>query len=140
MQDKQAQLPAMAQELADVIGVEKTMKLVEGKRKTKSRSLYVPSPSRMNKSHWLVQTIGQEAAQELAQEYAGEPLTIPKCSSFIKLERNKKIVQMRQQGVRYQDIADNLGMTVSAVKMVYSRWMSAHREHKGGGVSISGTA
>lgn len=140
MQFKQEQLPAMAQELADVIGVEKTLELVKGKRKTKSRSLYVPSPTRMRSSHWLVQTIGEKAAQELAQEYAGEPLTIPKCSSFIKLERNKRIIQMRQQGHRYQDIADSLGMTVSAVKMVYSRWMSTQSNNSKTRYDVSGTA
>lgn len=126
MEMQREQLPFTAQDIAEVIGVEKTMELVRGKQKTKCRSLYVPSPSRMKSSHWLVQTIGEEAARELSQEYAGEPLTIPKCSSVIKLERNKRIIQMRQQGVRYQAIADALGMNVSAVKMVYSRWMHAH--------------
>lgn len=129
MEMQRRQLPSTAQEIAEVIGVEKTMELVRGKQKTKCRSLYVPSPNRMKSSHWLVQTIGEEAARELSQEYAGEPLTIPKCSSVIKLERNKRIVQMRQQGFRYQDIADTLGMNVSTVKMVFSRWMYAHRHN-----------
>jgi sulfite reductase beta subunit-like hemoprotein len=129
MEMQRRQLPSTAQEIAEVIGVEKTMELVRGKQKTKCRSLYVPSPNRMKSSHWLVQTIGEEAARELSQEYAGEPLTIPKCSCVIKLERNKRIVQMRQQGFRYQDIADTLGMNVSTVKMVFSRWMHAHRHN-----------
>lgn len=125
MQSEIVQLPPTAQEIASVIGVEKTLQLVRGKQKEKSRSLYVPSPARMHSSHWLVKTIGEDAALELAHEYAGEPLTIPRCSSFTKLERNSRIIRMRQQGLRYQEIADALGMGMSAVKMVYSRWVKS---------------
>lgn len=140
MQIQNDALPSTAQEIAEVIGVEKTLELVKGKRETGCRSLYVPRPDNMHSSHWLVKTIGEQAAQKLAREYAGEPLTIPRCSSLSKLERNKKIIAMRQKGLRYQDIAEALGMTVSAVKMVYSRWMHSQRTMNDDGYYTSGNA
>ncbi|MEZ0576856.1 helix-turn-helix domain-containing protein [Halodesulfovibrio aestuarii] len=127
MQPEKAYLPATAQGIADVIGFEKTMALVRGKRQSKCRSLYVPAPDRMKPSHWLVQTIGEESARDLATEYAGEPLTIPKCSSVTKLERNRQIIQMREQGMTHQDVARAMDMSVSSVKTVYYRWLKAQR-------------
>ncbi len=120
---QQATLPATAQAIADVIGIEKTMELVRGKQQDKCRNIYVPAPSRMRPSHWLIQTIGEDAARELAAEYAGEPLSIPKCSGLIKQQRNRQIIQMRCEGLTHLEIARAMGMSVSSVKTVYYRWL-----------------
>lgn len=120
---QQANLPTTVQAIANVIGMEKTMELVRGKQRDKCRSLYVPAPERMRASHWLIKTIGEEAAYELAAEYAGEPLSIPKCSGLIKEERNRKIIELRRQGLAHHEIAHAMGMSVSSVKTIYYRWM-----------------
>lgn len=123
MQQQQANLPATAQEIAEVIGIEKTMQLVRGKQQDKCRSLYVPTIKRLRPSHVLVQILGPDVARELAEEFGGIQLTLPKCRSAFNEERNQKIIQMRQQGVKYQDIAVALGCSVASAKTVYARWM-----------------
>lgn len=122
MQLQHANLPETAQQIADVIGYEKTMELVRAKQGDKCRSLYVPTSGRLKDSHLLVQTLGVEAARELANEFAGYTLSLPRCPSVFKQERNKKVIQMRQQGMKYQSIAEELDMELEAVKAIYYRW------------------
>lgn len=122
MQLQHANLPETAQQIADVIGYEKTMELVRAKQGDKCRSLYVPTSGRLKDSHLLVQTLGVEAARELANEFAGYTLSLPRCPSVFKQERNKKVIQMRQHGMKYKAIAEELCMSVDAVKKVYQRW------------------
>lgn len=120
----QQQLPPTAQAIASVIGIDKTMELVSNKRQTRSRTLHVPHPERLRPSHWLIQTLGEKAAFELAHEYAGETLSIPRCTHLAKQERNRRIINMRHNGSTYSEIASGMSMTISAVKMVYRRWFN----------------
>lgn len=126
MQLQHANLPETAQAIADVIGVEKTLELVRAKKQDKCRSLYVPTSRRLRPSHVLVQILGADVARELAEEFGGIQLTLPKCSSVFNEGRNRKIIQMRQQGMKYRDIADELCMSLDAVKKIYRRWMKAN--------------
>ncbi len=122
MQLQHANLPETAQQIADVIGVEKTLELVGGERCQHSREVYVPK--RLRENHWLLELIGREAATQLSKEFPGIRLPLP--TTLNKIERNRKIVHMRQQGMKYRDIADALCMSVSSVKMAYSRWVKSN--------------
>lgn len=119
MQLQHANLPETAQAIADVIGVEKTLELVRGEKCQHSREVYVPK--RLRENHWLLELIGREAAIQLSKEFPGIRLPLP--TSLSKIERNRKIVHMRQQGMKYRDIADELCMSTDAVKKVYQRWV-----------------
>jgi DNA-binding NarL/FixJ family response regulator len=95
------------------------MELVRGKQRQHSREVYVPKRLRAN--HWLLESIGREAATQLSKEFPGIRLPLP--SSLDKLERNNRIIQMRHQGETYKAIAEHMGMSVDTVKAVYYRWM-----------------
>ncbi|WP_430735158.1 Mor transcription activator family protein [Halodesulfovibrio aestuarii] len=125
MQLQHANLPETAQQIADVIGVENTMELVRAKQ-GKGQFLYVPTSKRLRPSHVLVQILGAEVARELAEEFGGIQIKLPKCRSLLNEDRNQKIIQMRQQSMKYHDIAVELCMSVSSVKMTYSRWIKSH--------------
>ena len=121
MQLQHANLPETAQQIADVIGVEKTLELMRNKRRQHSREVYVPK--RLRENHWLLKSIGYEAATQLSKEFPGIRLPLP--SSLDKFERNNRIIQMRHQGETYKVIAERMGMSVDTVKAVYYRWMKA---------------
>ena len=129
MQLDYAQLPETAQVIADVIGVEKTLQLARLPQVSNNRSVYIPTPKRLGDSHWLVQALGETTARKLSEEYPGFQLSLARCTSAVKRQRNEKIVAMREQNVSNADIAKEFGMTVSAVKMVYSRWCKAQTTH-----------
>lgn len=121
MQLQHANLPETAQQIADVIGVEKTLELVGGEKCQHSREVYVPK--RLRENHWLPELIGREAATQLSKEFPGIRLPLP--TSLSKIERNNRIIQMRHQGETYKVIAERMGMSVDTVKAVYYRWMKA---------------
>jgi hypothetical protein len=81
------ELPESVQEIADVIGREQALRLIEGLPKYRSGSpgkqctkvmLYVPK--RLKPGHLLIELIGQEGAERLVRVFGGEQL-YPACCS-----------------------------------------------------------
>ncbi len=97
--DKEA-LPKSLREMADIIGIEAVVKLVEAKGGT---ALYV---RRLSSPHWVVESIiGEQKAKLLGENYGSETIYIPKCSGIKTETRNHNIRAMYDNGESADTIA-----------------------------------
>ena len=81
-------LPYILQDLAGLIGLPLTMRLVE---EYGGIRLYIPK-GEMADNHALVKLVGREAAEKLQREYGGEPhMDIPLALASVRAVRNAEI-------------------------------------------------
>lgn len=108
------QLPPMAAKLADLIGSDNAIALIEQARQGKGkRHIYVPL--RPKPENNLVQVIGMEAAKKLAQVYGGQEIQIPKCKVIDRAQRTAEIKRMAADGITRVNIAKHFGMSARQV-------------------------
>ena len=82
-----AELPGVVGELAELLGVDKALALVEAYGGVQ---LYVPQT--MTADHRLVKMIGPEAAGKLSDRYGGELIrSIPRCAAYVRSARDQEI-------------------------------------------------
>lgn len=114
------ELPGCAQEIADVIGREKTLYLIGNLPRSSSRSwrvvLYVPK--RMPADHQLVRLLGYEAAEKLRRHFGGEILQPSNCNVVYRKARNENARRMAADGMPIQQIADILELTPRQVRNI----------------------
>lgn len=86
-EDKNEKLPKSVQEIADVIGREKALRLVKCWRKhysggegKKSYRTYIYIPRRIRREHPLVQILGFKYARRMVRHFGGEGLMVAGCS------------------------------------------------------------
>lgn len=79
-------LPFIVQDLANIIGLADTLKLVDHYKGT---SMWVPAEFKPD--HILCKIIGAESFIKLTKSYGGEALEIPKCEDALRAVRNEKI-------------------------------------------------
>lgn len=114
-------LPGVAQEIADVIGRQRTLYLLgqlprcvgggapyPGK-KASQVVLYVPKAP--DGSHPLVRLMGQDDASALAEAFGGELLKPPTCAEIYRTFRNASIVKMASDGVSGPELATIFALT-----------------------------
>ena len=113
-------LPRSVQEIADVIGHDLAVRLVEMLPRAYTKChpagkciLYVPK--RLPLDHRLVQLIGWEAAQKMCQAFGGEILHPATCSALTIHERNLRIMELIKKKVPVSQIAKEFGLTESHV-------------------------
>lgn len=121
-------LPGVAQEIADVIGVERALYLigqlprciagVKGHRSARVM-LYVPQTLRPN--HRLVGILGYADAQRLVDAFGGESLQPPTCAELARRWAHKAIIDLHREGVRPVEIAFLMGRTQRSVAQVLAR-------------------
>uniref|UniRef100_B8DKX5 Mor transcription activator domain protein n=1 Tax=Nitratidesulfovibrio vulgaris (strain DSM 19637 / Miyazaki F) TaxID=883 RepID=B8DKX5_NITV9 len=85
-------MPAMAREIAGLIGMPDTLRLVEALGGTT-----FPVPKRGNKLGelrfcMLEQAVGVKAAEILCQQYGGTNLYIPRCADVLRKIRNAELI------------------------------------------------
>lgn len=108
------QLPPMAAKLADLIGSDNAIALIEHARQGKGkRHIYVPLRPKPESN--LVQVIGIEAAKTLAQVYGGQEIQIPKCKVIDRAQRTAEIKRMAADGMTRVNIAKHFGMSARQV-------------------------
>jgi hypothetical protein len=117
------QLPRSVQEIADVIGRDLALKLVESLPRAYSPChpsgqviLYVPKYLRPD--HHLVALLGWEAARRLAHTFGGEMLMPAICYGLRSGERNSAILSMRASGATQQDIAREFRVSARHVRNI----------------------
>lgn len=89
------QLPASIQEIAEVIGVAETLRLVEiwgGSR------MFIPKEPDGTCGRILMEKVGQESARLLIARYGGEAVYIPLCAAAMRAARNRVLVDEYDQG------------------------------------------
>lgn len=100
-------LPRNVQDVADVIGRDAALTLVDSLPRAMNRPwqswLYVPQ--RIRADHALVLLMGWDVACKLVRAFGGEMLTLSNCSYSRKDQRDDAIRSMRASGASVQDVA-----------------------------------
>jgi hypothetical protein len=114
------ELPQSAQEIADVIGREKTLLLIGRLPRSPSRcwrvNLYVPK--RMPLDHWLIDLLGFEDAEKLRRMFGGEILQPSNCNQIAREFRNREVRRMSAAGMNSHEIAQAVDLTPRQVRNI----------------------
>lgn len=125
--DEQVPLPKSVQEVAEVIGREKALKLA-GKA---NGCLYVPYPKRITESHFIAQVIGLESAKMLAEEFPGFILHLATCRFLYTAWRDRSIHRMRSSGESVGNIAELFKITPRHVRNILNKPMYVETSPEG---------
>lgn len=109
-------LPPRLAELAQVIGLPATLRLVEARGGTR---IYVPEQA--TDDHWLVPLIGLPALQQLAATHAREYLELDRAAAALRAARDRHIVAQVQAGASTAKIALQCGLTQRQVFNILAR-------------------
>ena len=107
-------LPPTAARLADLIGSEATLTLLNHARRADGRC-YVYVPLRPRPGKQLVDLIGMAAAVTLAKEYGGHDIQLPKCAAIDRAHRDVEIKRMAEEGATRASIARRFGISARHV-------------------------
>lgn len=107
--------PKTMQRLAEYIGERRVRLLV---REYRGQRLYVPKHATEN--HYLVETIGFEALENLSFAMGGLYITVPLCKRITNEYRNAKIKVHRQKGLSFADLIDSYNLSHSSLKLILS--------------------
>jgi hypothetical protein len=114
------ELPPSAQEIADVIGREKTLFLIGSLPRSPSRNwrvnLYVPR--RMALDHWLITLLGFDDAEKLRREFGGMILQPSNCANVHRGFRNREVRRMAAEGTPAHEIAAAVDLTPRQVRNI----------------------
>ena len=121
-----AELPRSVREIAEVIGVERSLYLVGQLPRCYERDhrypaarrscviLYVPKTLRPD--HPLVAILGWPDASKLTKAFGGEILQPGNCMDVYRRFRDKAIVQMLHQGIPSSHIAEMMGLSERQIR------------------------
>lgn len=96
-------LPATAQYLVDIIGLDATIDLV---KEEGGNELKIPSAVAGTSRMWdrLVEVIGPTAAKALVQRCANTAIYVPTCAAALRLVRNREIIRRYDAGEPFDSI------------------------------------
>lgn len=101
-------LPASARDLAGLIGLPATLRLVEGWGGV--MRLYVPKA--VPQDHELARALGLEAARALSRVFGGDYLpSVPRCADALRQARNRALLRRRAEGASPATLALEFGLT-----------------------------
>ena len=116
-------LPSSVREIAEVIGREATMYLIgqlprcyAGADGKKANKVIMYVPKRLSPNHRLVELLGWHAAQQLVRAFGGEILYPANCGHLEARLRNRRILEMLDQGIPSVQVAEEMGVTVRYVR------------------------
>lgn len=111
-----ADYPGVFQELAQLIGADATGILVA--HYGGGAPLYIPH--KVKSSHPVSLLLGQEVAQQLADEFGGLAVEIPRNVAFQKKRRDTLILADRAAGMSQNDVARKYQLTVRTIRKITS--------------------
>ena len=110
-------LPASARDLAGLIGLPATLRLVEKWGGT--MRLYVPR--NIGPDHELARVLGLEAARALSSRYDGDYLpSVPRCADALRAARDRALLRRRAEGASPAALALEFGLTERHVWRILS--------------------
>jgi hypothetical protein len=115
-------LPGTMQEMAGLIGLEPTLKIMEscgGDR--------IHVPLQLTLFHPLAELLGHDTAAQLSWYYGGMQLQIPKGSSLKRIQRNRAIWQARKSGSTIRELSARFGLDRRSVFKVLADCKSGFR-------------
>lgn len=113
-------LPGVAQEIANVIGRERTLFLIgqlprhyggPAGKKCWRVLLYVPRVDRMRADHRLVDILGRADAETLCDHFGGEILQVANCNSVAVAFRNRELLKSAAAGLPRSELAAIFDLT-----------------------------
>ena len=115
-------LPKSVQQIADVIGSDKALRLVRrlppcGKR-ARRRNLYIPQPERLDVNHRLVGLLGWDDAMALCRALGGQTVQPALCRYMERAINNRRILALRDLGQTVPEIAAALELSEKWVEAV----------------------
>lgn len=135
MNDNRPPLPKGAQEIADVIGRDATMRLIGALRPCGARPwrrfLYVPAE--LTPDHQLVRILGWPTAEKLVYAFRGIILEPPACTHLSVQLRNRVMAQRFCEGATPRLLAAEFGLTYEQVRNVlqgqglWTQWLARAR-------------
>lgn len=118
-----ASYPVVFQEIRKLIGEEAADKLVA--HFGGGQPLYIPS--KVKPEHRLCQLVGEPVMQQLASEFGGLTIEIPRCFAQRIELRNRQILADRAAGMTQGDIARKYQLTVRAIRTITNSTGKARR-------------
>lgn len=100
-------LPAALAEVADVIGFEPTLRLIEA---FGGWRVYVPASPGADCE--LAQAVGVDTARRLAELCPMQYLAVPACTAALRARRNDEIRRRAARGEKPAELAREFGLTV----------------------------
>lgn len=114
------QLPGVLARFAEVAGLEAALKIAEARGGTR---IYIPG--RLPQGHWLVATVGPEAALKIARDMAtnhgGDYVLVPMGPHSSSAQRWRRMRQMFADGHSRREIAAACGVHERTVQMHRNR-------------------
>lgn len=111
-----ADLPPRLAELAALIGLAATLRLVECRGGTK---IYVPD--RATADHWLVRIIGLPALQQLVAEHRRDMLELDRAVAALRAARDREIIARHAAGESTAKLALEYGLTQRQIFSILAR-------------------
>ncbi|MCP1375370.1 hypothetical protein [Dyella lutea] len=111
-----ADLPPRLAELAELIGLPATLRLVEARGGTR---VYVPDTA--SADHWLVPLIGLPALQQLVAHRPREYLELDRAAAALRAARDRKIIADHAAGASTTKIALECRLTQRQVFNILAR-------------------
>jgi hypothetical protein len=109
-------LPQTIQDLAEAIGIEGAMALVEVRGGTSVRIPVEPAAD-----HWLREALGEARYAQLVRTYAGELIDIPVCSRALAATRRARAIADLRTGQPQRQVALRYGYTERYVRILAGR-------------------
>lgn len=125
-------LPKSVQQIADVIGRDKALRLVRelprcGSR-SRRRNLYIPTADNLRDDHKLIGLVGKEDALALTEALGGQTIQPALCRYMERAMANRRILALRDLGRSVAEIAAELQVTEKWAGMV----VEAREMHQAG--------
>lgn len=139
-------LPKSVREIAEVIGLKATIRLISQlpvyqrpDRKLPTVMMYVPE--RLQPDHRLVEILGWDTALKLVRAFGGEILYPANCRHVFKRVRDDAMVRMVEMGARIEVVADLFGVTPRAVRGIMANREKAPEDaaQRGGQIGADST-
>jgi hypothetical protein len=111
------QLPFVVQDIANVIGLEDTLKLID---RYKGTPMYVPM--QVKAEGVILKSIGSNNTIKLIKQFGGETLDMPKCSAAIRAIRNKIILN---SSLSVCEAAKKFDLTPRQIRNIKKKFKSA---------------
>lgn len=111
---RQDEYPGVFEDIKQVIGCEAAALLVS--QFGGCSPLYIPA--KLNPEHPLCQLLGEEAAQQLSNEFAGPSVEIPRNVALQIEQRNRLIMADREAGMTQNELARKYQMTTRNIRNI----------------------
>ena len=113
---------AVLKDLKEIIGGPAVMKLLAARG---GLQVYIPKAASLTEDHWLVKTIGSEAAFKMAKHYETDGIHLPLGQEKgLRLSTHKKVIEMALAGAGTSAIACEIGVSVSTVRRIKRKYLN----------------